>query len=541
MGNSESQKIILPGPQKKVIEAAKTSKDHKKRPKGSISLDDGTDKDLLNLNKLDLSARVVDPADFIFPFENLVFESGRLKCIAFCGALEYLELIGCLSNIKRVAGTGYGAIVSLLVAVGFSWKQISEMLGNDIASVTKDGLFGGGGLLSGILRGLGVTSYGHDINEKFGRWLKEKCGDQDITFQQIFEKYKKELCIVVTNVNLMCVEYFHVKTTPNLPVRAAVQMSLTIPGAYIPKLEPVNGIDYLYVHGGVLCTYPVHCFDGWFLSMNPENRLIQKLFPLNDSVVDKKIKFKEFNDKTLGFSVYSNNEEDMMRSKLESRLGVLIPPRPSEETDLYKLRTENAKLKLEKEKSYITTCEAVDKFKRILDKNQFNDVELLDKKYLKEAFQDESVFTPEDVVSVFGKSVKLEVFFERLDHQGTGMVEYGELIQKVESHGMDVGNKLRAVNKKQTTSFISYMTILQSTISQNTRTDYIEDNDVHRTVGINTGHIETEDNDLHPMDKQFLIDRGYNSTRAFLQYYVAKNKCPKRSTTITQSIIEDTS
>jgi len=47
---------------------------------------------------------------------------------------------------------------------------------------------------------------------------------------QVYEKYGKELCVVVTNLNMMNAEYFHPKTTPDVPVRQAVRMSLSIPG-----------------------------------------------------------------------------------------------------------------------------------------------------------------------------------------------------------------------------------------------------------------------------------------------------------------------
>lgn len=47
---------------------------------------------------------------------------------------------------------------------------------------------------------------------------------------QVLERYGKELCIVVTNLNQMSVEYFHPKTTPNTPVKRAVRMSIALPG-----------------------------------------------------------------------------------------------------------------------------------------------------------------------------------------------------------------------------------------------------------------------------------------------------------------------
>ena len=47
---------------------------------------------------------------------------------------------------------------------------------------------------------------------------------------QLYDKTKTELCIMATNVNMMRPEYFHVKTTPNVSVKRAVRISMSIPG-----------------------------------------------------------------------------------------------------------------------------------------------------------------------------------------------------------------------------------------------------------------------------------------------------------------------
>lgn len=53
-------------------------------------------------------------------------------------------------------------------------------------------------------------------------------------FNHVTQLYKKfthfELCVIVTNLNRMSTEHCHVKTTPNMPVRVAVKMSISIPG-----------------------------------------------------------------------------------------------------------------------------------------------------------------------------------------------------------------------------------------------------------------------------------------------------------------------
>ena len=58
---------------------------------------------------------------------------------------------------------------------------------------------------------------------------------------KILRLFGKEICIVVTNLSHMNVEYFHPKTTPNTPVRKAVQMSMALPGT-IFILLPIHKV-----------------------------------------------------------------------------------------------------------------------------------------------------------------------------------------------------------------------------------------------------------------------------------------------------------
>ncbi|KAK6964894.1 hypothetical protein BgiMline_028870, partial [Biomphalaria glabrata] len=52
--------------------------------------------------------------------------------------------------------------------------------------------------------------------------------------------------------------------------------------------------------------------------------------------------------------------------------------------------------------------------------------------------------------------------------------------------------------------------------------------DASRTVGINTGYIETLDFVLEDADVEFVIQRGYEATKNFLKYYVTQKKVDKR-------------
>ncbi|XP_021350464.1 uncharacterized protein LOC110448514 isoform X2 [Mizuhopecten yessoensis] len=183
------------------------------------------------LNDLEVTAMKVDVADYEYPFENLVFEGGGNKGLAYCGVVRVLEEIGAFPKVKRLAGASAGAMTAALLAVGYNSYEIEEFLSQDLSHYFLDASFGYFSLLPNLLRGYGWNP-GNRIYEWFGSVIKKKTNDPDITFGELFrnKKYNKELCVVVTNLNHMSEEYCHPKTTPDMPIRLAVRMSMSIPG-----------------------------------------------------------------------------------------------------------------------------------------------------------------------------------------------------------------------------------------------------------------------------------------------------------------------
>ena len=59
---------------------------------------------------------------------------------------------------------------------------------------------------------------------------------------QLQQQCGRELCIVVTNLSRMCSEYCTTRTCPDLPVRAAVRMSMAFPGIDASLLLCTNKI-----------------------------------------------------------------------------------------------------------------------------------------------------------------------------------------------------------------------------------------------------------------------------------------------------------
>lgn len=70
----------------------------------------------------------------VAPPQNLIFQGGGSKGIAFLGAFEVLNENRVLEHIVRVAGTSAGAIYSTFVALGFSIEEMRALLETDFST-----------------------------------------------------------------------------------------------------------------------------------------------------------------------------------------------------------------------------------------------------------------------------------------------------------------------------------------------------------------------------------------------------------------------
>uniref|UniRef100_K1QRW2 Uncharacterized protein n=1 Tax=Magallana gigas TaxID=29159 RepID=K1QRW2_MAGGI len=248
----------------------------------------------------------IDVRDYIdqFPFENLVFEGGGVKGLGYLGALKLLDEIGLRKKIKRCAGTSIGSISALVAVLGFNDEELDEISRKNLGSFLDVGKWR---IIYNVFQYLGWQNF-TSFYDYIGTLVEKKLGNKDATFRDLYEKTGRELCVVVTNLTVLHEEYFHPKTTPNIPIRLAIRMSVAIPGLIQPVKCTVNGQTGLYCDGAVIMNYPISCFDGWWLSMKSEDSFLQRLHPLEDlpKILDRRNKFardEKTADKTLGFLV----------------------------------------------------------------------------------------------------------------------------------------------------------------------------------------------------------------------------------------------
>ncbi|KAK7494691.1 hypothetical protein BaRGS_00014089 [Batillaria attramentaria] len=492
------------------------------------------------IEQVDKKAHNADPRDYDYPFENVVLEGGGNKGIAYCGAIRVLEELGIWERVKRLAGASAGAMTAALLAVGYDSYQLEEFLSQDLSEVFLDHKCGYCSLLPNIITGFGWNP-GNRIFRWFGEKLQERCGNADITFREVLEHHKRELCVVVTNLNQMSTEYCHPKTTPDMPVRVAVRMSMAIPGLFRATKYTDHGQTDVFVDGGVLCNYPIHCFDGWWLSMKPEDSFLRRLQPLDHlpQLLAKGERFGKFNEQTLGFLLFADNERELLRYQVDNmRRGTELQELPNTKLAKEKLRKRRIQDKTDREHRRVVR--AVNTFLKVLQKHNLDGNHTISRSELEAALEDEE-FSRKRRLRLFG-DVDSETILQYLDRDGNGQISYQELLHFMEETGINVQARFQGYQRREVKNFSTFLDTLQSTLLTNVKKIFVEERDIQRTVGINTGHVDTSDFVLEPDDRTFLVERGRNACMAFLKYYAAfKNleKKPARNGDVSASAATD--
>lgn len=206
-------------------------------------------------------------------YRNLVMEGGGIKGIAYGGAMSELEKLGILNDITRVAGTSAGAIQASLLSIGYSSKEISDIISNtEIESFNDDGF-----VAKGTKRLFDKYGWfkGDTFLKTMEKLIANRTGNPNLTFEELHEFAKsypfRDLYVVGVNLSSQHYEVFSYETYPKMRIADAVRVSMSIPlyygalwinpdGKIIEDPKPEDEAQ-LYVDGGLLLNFPVQIFD----------------------------------------------------------------------------------------------------------------------------------------------------------------------------------------------------------------------------------------------------------------------------------------
>ncbi len=204
-----------------------------------------------------------------FSYKNIVFEGAGIRGIAYAGVVKTLEKNNLMDSIKKVGGTSAGAIIAMMISLGYDSQEIQQIIGS-----TKFQKFNHG--CCGYFRL--KKHFGWYRSERFMRFLEklveQKTGDKNYSFRQLNESNKyKSLYVTGTCLNKQKTIVFSSKTYPEMRIVDAVRISMSIPlyfeaifiderGKVYSKFNKKQNLDIM-VDGGILANFPIFIFDDY--------------------------------------------------------------------------------------------------------------------------------------------------------------------------------------------------------------------------------------------------------------------------------------
>jgi len=353
----------------------------------------------------------------------------------------------------------------------------------------------------------------------------------DLTFEELYKNTGRELCITVTNMNSMDCTYCHVKTTPDMPIRQAVRMSGCIPGVFCPvKVKSARHKDY-YIDGGLLCNYPVHCFDGWYLSMEPGDSFLRRLQPVEalPRLWDPRERFGTKNERTLGILLYAGGEKEVMKEDLMRRSEKYIKKTEKQVYPRSKLAKKRAKLIAEQEAKAVehhALVTALSRFMKALNDSDIDKSGTISREEFQKAMNKEnSEFTEQDKRRLFGDNFgDTNALFRDIDTKADGELTFRELLSFAEKQGLEIMDYFRGYSRLEIKNLKGYFGAIMESLLLNMKRIFIQGSDVNRTIGIDTGYLDTLDFKMETADQDYMIEQGKLGCIAFLRELIAEGR-----------------
>eukprot|EP00058_Branchiostoma_floridae_P005975 XP_002591463.1 hypothetical protein BRAFLDRAFT_119265 [Branchiostoma floridae] len=321
-------------------------------------------------------------------------------------------------------------------------------------------------------------------------------------------------------------EYCHVKTTPDMPIRIAIRMSMSIPGFFQPVKYTKNGRECLFVDGGICCNYPIHSYDGWWLSMDSQNSFFNRMGEVGEllDVNEMSDRFDSYNNKTLGVMVYSNDDPEDMRSTLKAREGKKKTIRP--DTVLAGTKDKAERDKIGAQEFRKRTKDMIGDFLNAVKTSDADGSGTINRKELEDAFLKEAENINDGETMPTGVSVAQ--LFDALDVNKDGEITYQEVVQFFENQGYSLMTKDIKEQGTSVNSLSEYHVSYQQLLNLLAKRVTLEPREFDRTVGINTDYVHATDLFLELADKEFALQQGVAGTKAFLKKYIKKWKLKPR-------------
>lgn len=234
-------------------------------------------------------------------FENLCFESGSIKGLAYIGMIKELDNLGLLKNITRFVGTSVGSLFATLLTIGYTSNEI-ENLDLDFSNIIPTSCFVT--KIYNVLNKFGCKN--SDVLKKKYIDIISKKVDPNITLSELFKLTNKELVIVTCCLNKLQPVYLHHSTFGSVKLIDALIASTLIPVYFKAIKFNFLGTEDYYVDGSVVNGYPMWIFND-----------LKNLYANKIELIDKSY----INKHTLGFKLLDKDESNT-RQVLDTNLDI---------------------------------------------------------------------------------------------------------------------------------------------------------------------------------------------------------------------------
>jgi predicted acylesterase/phospholipase RssA len=175
-------------------------------------------------------------------FKTLVVSGGSTKGLLVLGALHYIDHICSLENIEEYYGTSIGAMICLLIAVGYKPIDLVVIFKKTNISINS------------LLSKTDCQIFDYDeIIRGFQEAFEAKTGAAALTFQDFFLRYKKKLHFVTFNYTHGRPEILSATSYPDMPCVEAVRLSCALPLLFKKCIYKGD----LYIDGGFVNNFPL--------------------------------------------------------------------------------------------------------------------------------------------------------------------------------------------------------------------------------------------------------------------------------------------
>jgi len=175
----------------------------------------------------------------------LLIGSGGARGYMFLGATHRLFCEGYLENVTKYTGVSIGAVICLLLAVGYTpreiWKEAKYLKSTDLVKVS-----------SNVFKNLGLFTT-DIIRGRLNNLIKQRY-DTPLTFKDLYEKTGNELSVLAFDFVLKRGVVFSLENTPDVDVLDGICGSISLPMMFEPFQDR-------YIDGAMHDPYPIYLLD----------------------------------------------------------------------------------------------------------------------------------------------------------------------------------------------------------------------------------------------------------------------------------------